>query len=120
MLVCENGEVRLLGLGVTGAGRVELCREREWGTVCSRVPQWSLKNAQVVCRSLGFTTAVTAIPQERLGLSLSLSLPLALSIFPSFSMPECNLLAIQKSILALLLPVGIHSPLRTVCGVLDH
>ena len=70
--------MRLLGLGVTGAGRVELCREREWGTVCSRVPQWGLKNAQVVCRSLGFTTAVTAIPQERWGLSLSLSLPLAL------------------------------------------
>lgn len=66
-LACSlPGSLRLQGIdGVASAGRVELCLNGVWGTVCSMREHWGLKNAQVVCLSLGFSTAVTAVPQER-------------------------------------------------------
>ena len=50
--LCVQGEVRLVGGNDTG-GRVELCMDEEWGTVCS--DEWSNTNARVVCRQLGFS-----------------------------------------------------------------
>jgi hypothetical protein len=83
--VCSTGSVRLEGL-VAGAGRVELCLNGEWGTVCSTSEQWGLKNAQVACRSLGYYAAVTAIPQE----SLTVSLRAAPSVPIHLSGVKCN------------------------------
>ena len=48
--VCENGEVRLVG-GYTAAGRVELCFNNTWGTVCD--DGFGSEEASVVCRQLG-------------------------------------------------------------------
>ena len=31
-----------------------------WGGVCGRVPHWNLKDANVVCRQLGFKGAIAA------------------------------------------------------------
>ena len=55
---CENWDVRLVGSnGEMGdsvlRGRVEICWNEEWGTVCDR--GWAVSDATVVCRELGFS-----------------------------------------------------------------
>ena len=51
--VCDYGAIRLSG-GDTGfEGRVEICIDNVWGTICD--DRWSEKDARVVCRQLGFS-----------------------------------------------------------------
>ena len=46
-----TGEVRLNGTS-TLEGRVEICINNAWGTVCSN--RFSSSDAQVICRNLGY------------------------------------------------------------------
>ena len=48
---CTSGDVRLQG-GTSNHGRVEICYNNIWGTVCD--DQWSLADAIVICKQLGF------------------------------------------------------------------
>ena len=51
---CSNGPLRLVGGNVPNEGRVEICLNDVWGTVCD--DGWSTTDATVVCRQLGYST----------------------------------------------------------------
>lgn len=52
VLVCSNGDIRLVGSNSSSQGRVEVCVSNNWGTVCDN--SWENVDAQVACRQAGF------------------------------------------------------------------
>ena len=57
MADCEDGDVRLVGGSTQYEGRVEVCINQVWGTVCSSSSWWWSwyynYNGNVICRQLG-------------------------------------------------------------------
>ena len=52
----DEGEIRLVG-GDNTSGRVEICLDGGWGTVCDN--GWDKDDARVVCRQLGLPTSLS-------------------------------------------------------------
>lgn len=50
--VCSNGDVRLVGGASALEGRIEVCDDHTWGTVCDDF--WSSIDAGVACVQLGY------------------------------------------------------------------
>ena len=52
---CNDGDLRLVDGNTTREGRVEICFDNVYGTVCD--DQWGPLDAAVACRQLGFSDA---------------------------------------------------------------
>ena len=50
---CATGDVRLADGHRDNRGRVEICYQSQWGTVCD--DGWSSTDARVVCNQLGYS-----------------------------------------------------------------
>ena len=50
---CEDGEVHLVGGDTPNEGRVEVCFNNQFGTICD--DGWDGNDAKVICGQLGFS-----------------------------------------------------------------
>ncbi len=47
---CANGSLRLVNGSVRSSGRVEICMQQQWGTICD--DNWGVAESAVICRQL--------------------------------------------------------------------
>lgn len=48
-----------------GGGRVEVYHDGQWGTICDE--NWGQEAAEVVCKELGYSSAISAIKKAHFG-----------------------------------------------------
>ncbi|CAI7997790.1 Neurotrypsin, partial [Geodia barretti] len=56
IVACRYGDMRLADGGTEAEGRVELCIDNRWGTVCDN--RWNENSTAVACKHLGFSEIV--------------------------------------------------------------
>ncbi len=49
---CTNGNLRLANPLSENSGRIEICMNRAWGTICDSA--WQAQDNAVACRQLGY------------------------------------------------------------------
>ena len=53
---CGDGDIRLVGGANNMEGRVEVCNDNTWGTVCD--DSFTTPDGHVACRQLGFSAGM--------------------------------------------------------------
>ena len=61
---CVQGDIRLRGGSNSSEGRVEICNNNVWGTVCDDF--WGTPDANVACRQLGFASTGNVVTLIRM------------------------------------------------------
>ena len=60
-VICRDGDVRLVDGSSRHEGRVEVCFNETWGTICDYIDDnpwdWNITQADVVCQQLGYSGA---------------------------------------------------------------
>ena len=58
-VICHDGDVRLVNGSGPHEGRVEVCFNEAWGTICDYIHpwRWNITQADVVCQQLGYSGA---------------------------------------------------------------
>ena len=51
--LCNDGDVRLVAGSTLNKGRLEVCMNSAWGSVCDSVEVFTRDEAKVACRQLG-------------------------------------------------------------------
>lgn len=49
---CTEGNVKLVDGDNMNEGRVEVCKDGIWGTICDQNAEWGTAEARVICRQL--------------------------------------------------------------------
>ncbi len=52
---CDEGDIRLSDGSIQQQGRVEICIDQIWSTICAT--NWDNSNAFVVCKQLNFAAS---------------------------------------------------------------
>ena len=65
IIACTYGDIRLVDGSNINEGRVEVCVDNKWGTVCD--DQWDASDAEVVCRQLGYNLTGDAYHSAHFG-----------------------------------------------------
>ena len=52
LFTCTDGDVRLSNSSQANSGRVEICYNNHFGTICDN--EWTTEEASIVCAQLGF------------------------------------------------------------------
>ena len=62
---CTEGDIRLRFGSQSNQGTVEVCINTFWSSICTN--SWDSRDAQVVCRQLGYATLGTQIKASTVG-----------------------------------------------------
>ena len=54
VVLCTDGQVRIVGSSNPSFGRVEVCVNQTWGTICDSA--WNDNAASVICKQQGFSS----------------------------------------------------------------
>ena len=54
LAACVSNSIRLVNGNVPNEGRVEVCKDEAWGTVCDDF--WTEEDARVACRWAGYSS----------------------------------------------------------------